>query len=156
MKKSYTTHPIDDVIYGLKPNNIAQFFDSVGADLMRQTNLGERTVRAMNKRMAQKSLCAMGGGMAIPNVKVRALHRPVTLLCVLDKAISCDTPDGQPLEMICIVLSPTHDGTLHLQRLSRFSRLLKDQDLRDKIRDAQDADIVRALLDAPNGFLIAA
>ena len=106
--------------------------------------------------MQKTSLCPIGGGIILPNVKVKALKAPYALFYVLDKALEFDAPDGKPMDIICMVLSPTDLGTVHLQRLSRFSRLLKDKSLCAKIRDTHDEDVIRALLSSPDGLMIAA
>ena len=147
---------IDSVIQGLRSNNLAQLFDVIGEEVKQKTSLNNRTVRAMNKRISTQSFCALGGGIAVPNVKVRGLKKPFSLLCVMDRAVECDTPDGRPVDIICVVLSPTDHGPLHLQRLSRFSRLLKNENLCTRIRDAKDADVIRALFASPEDLLIAA
>lgn len=156
MNKPYAQIHMNSVLKGLKPNNLIQLFDSISPEIVQQTGLSERTVKAMNKRMIQKSFCAMGRGLALPNVKVTSLKEPFTLLCLTDKPVACDTPDQAPIDMMCIVLSPTSDGPLHLQRLSRISRLFKNQILCAKIREAKDPDVIRALLSSPDGLLEAA
>ena len=99
---------------------------------------------------------AIGNGVAIPHFKMRRIHTPFTMLMTLDNDIKHETPDGQPLDLYCLLISPLNDGPIHLRRLSRLSRLLKNETLRKRIRETKDRDIIQTLLMDPEGWLMAA
>ncbi len=98
----------------------------------------------------------IGGGVAIPQFKLKNLDKPVTAMIVLEKPVPFGANDGKPVDIICALFSPENDGPLHLRRLARLTRTLKDRELCEKIRDAGDEDIIRSLLISPEGWLLAA
>lgn len=98
----------------------------------------------------------IGDGIAMPHMKVRGLEAPFVALMTLDKKLDFKAIDEIPIDMICLVMSPEREGPLHLRRLSRISRLLKNNDLHKKLCEAQDEDVMRAILMNPEGWLLAA
>ena len=98
----------------------------------------------------------MSNGVAIPNLKLKSLRIPLTLLTILDKAVPFHPEGTQTADIICTVLSPEHYGPLHLRKLSRLSRMFKGKELCNRIRDAKDADTIRSLLHSPEGWMVAA
>lgn len=99
---------------------------------------------------------AIGDGVAIPHLKMRRVQSPFTMLMTTNNEIRHETPDGEGLDLYCLLISPLNDGPIHLRRLSRLSRLLKNDTLRKRIRETQDHDIIQSLLMDPEGWLMAA
>jgi len=98
----------------------------------------------------------IGNGVAIPQLKLSGLKRPFTALITLDKPIPFEAPDRKPVDIICVLLSPETDGSVHLCRLSSITRTLNDQDLCNRIRETKDIDMLRALLTTPEDLELAA
>lgn len=119
-------------------------------------NISEKT---LHKRITDKesiSGSTIGDGIAIPHFKMRRLNTPFTMLMTLENEINHETPDGAPVDIYCLLISPQKDGPIHLRRLSRLSRLLKNETLHRRIRETQDRDVIRSLLMDPEGWLMAA
>jgi PTS system nitrogen regulatory IIA component len=64
--------------------------------------------------------------------------------------------DDQPVNLVAFILSPETDGPLHLRRLSRTSRMLKNETLRKRLQEAKDELAIRSLLIDPEGWVLAA
>lgn len=99
---------------------------------------------------------SMGDGVVIPAMTLKNIRKPATILLRLDRAISYDSIDGQPIDIVCFVLSPEHDKPAHLRRLSRISRLMKNKELISKIRETNDSETIQALIHSPEGWMMAA
>jgi PTS system nitrogen regulatory IIA component len=88
----------------------------------------------------------MGDGIAIPHVRnpiVLHVSRPTVTLCFLDHPIDFRAIDGQPVDTLFTLISPTVRAHLHL--LSRlgfvlqkpeFKKFLKQQPARDALMEA--------------------
>ncbi len=98
----------------------------------------------------------LGDGVAMPNLKVKGLQKPFALLATLNQSIDFETNDELPVDLVAIIISPEREGPKHLRRLSRVSRLLKNEDIHQKLCEADDADIIQSLLVDPEGWLLAA
>jgi len=99
---------------------------------------------------------SIGDGIVIPQLKIPYINQSFTMLMTLNKDIEHKTPDGTPVNLYAFVVSPVKDGSLHLRRLSRITRLLKNESLRRRILETHDSNVIQSLLMDPEGWLMAA
>lgn len=99
---------------------------------------------------------SIGDGIALPNLQIKGLAHPFTILATLKTEINFGSVDDIPVDIVALVLSPERDGPAHLRRIARISRLLKNGGLHKKLVEARDEDIMRSLLVDPEGWLMAA
>ena len=57
--------------------------------------------------------------------------------------------DGQPVDLIFLLLAPESAGADHLKALARVARLLRDPEIANKLRESRDADAMYAVLALP-------
>ncbi|MES1155796.1 MAG: PTS sugar transporter subunit IIA, partial [Pseudorhodoplanes sp.] len=88
----------------------------------------------------------IGHGIAIPHGKLSKLERLFGLFARLDRPIDFESLDGQPVDLIFLLLAPEGAGADHLKALARVARLLRDPDTASKLRDSRDADAIYAVL----------
>lgn len=88
----------------------------------------------------------LGRGIAIPHVKSRELDEIVCLFARLDKPIDFESHDGQPVDLIFLLLAPEHASGDHLKALARISRLVREPANLERLRSATDAEGVRDVL----------
>ena len=88
----------------------------------------------------------MGGGVAVPHGRMPTLGRPFALFAVLAKPVDFDALDGQPVDLVCLLLSPVDGPAGHLRALACVSRLLRDKTLCARLRGCNEPDAVYALL----------
>jgi len=67
----------------------------------------------------------LGGGIAIPHCKLKDLSDIVVAIGRCAEAIDFQAPDGVPVKILFLILSPAQAPALHLQALARVSRWLK-------------------------------
>ena len=95
---------------------------------------------------------AVGGGMLISHIRLSNIRTPFKIFARLSRPIECDSLDGQPVDMISLLISPEEDGALHLRRLSEISRMFRADDFRDLIRSADSLDAVKLILMSPEEY----
>ncbi len=88
----------------------------------------------------------VGGGVAIPHGTVPGLEEIIGLFARLAKPVDFDAPDGQPVDMVFLLLAPETSGADHLKALARVSRLLRNAAACQKLRDCDDPRELFALL----------
>jgi nitrogen PTS system EIIA component len=77
---------------------------------------------------------AIGGGIAIPHVRnpvILHLERPLITACFLERPVDFGALDGQPVQVLFTLISPTVRAHLHL--LSRLSYALRDPAFKDAV-----------------------
>lgn len=98
----------------------------------------------------------IGQGIAIPHGKVATLTRVYGLFARLATPIDFEAVDGQPVDLVFVLLAPDHAGADHLKALARISRLLRDPGVVAKLRGTDTAEGLYAILTEPTATASAA
>lgn len=89
----------------------------------------------------------IGGGIAIPHVRnpvILHLTRPAVTVCFLDEPIDFQAVDGQPVDTLFLLITPTIRSHLHL--LSRLGFVLRNAEVKAALkRKAPRAELLAAL-----------
>jgi len=80
--------------------------------------------RALLER-EQLGSTGIGGGVAIPHCKLEGLAEGVLAVGIARPPVDFDAPDGKPVAVFFLVLSPDHSPAEHLQTLARISRWVR-------------------------------
>ena len=110
------------------------------------TGLHERAVFDVLLERERLGTTGVGNGIAIPHGKLGKLSRLVGLFARLDRPIDFDALDGQPVDLIFVLLAPEGAGADHLKALARVARLLRDPEVVNKLRESRDAQAIYAVL----------
>lgn len=90
----------------------------------------------------------IGAGIAIPHAPVEGIDLPFVLLVRLAKPIDFDAIDEEPVDVICLILTPHSEQNHYLKLLSKIARQLRSVDAVKTIRHAADRQIIyQALID---------
>jgi PTS system nitrogen regulatory IIA component len=87
-----------------------------------------------------------GGGVAIPHARLDGVAKPFGMLARLAKAIDFDAIDGQPVDIVFVLLLPAKLQGEQLNALACAARALRDPDaVRDLRCAVDDAALYRAV-----------
>ncbi len=89
---------------------------------------------------------AMGGGIAIPHARIDGLDEVKGMFIRLSDPIDFDATDRQPVDLVFALFAPKDDSSHHLRALARISRVLRDTQVRDKLRSTDDPEAIYAIL----------
>jgi len=102
----------------------------------------------------QAGSTGVGHGVAAPHARLEGLSRLRGVFVRLEQPVDFDSVDDQPVDLIFALFAPKGAaGVEHLRALARVSRVLRQADMREQLRQARTADAVLALLvqdQAPN------
>ena len=87
----------------------------------------------------------VGDGVAIPHGKIQGLNAIAGVLASLEKPVSFDALDDQPVDLIFLLLAPANATAAHLKALAKVSRLLRDPEAREALRGADSAEALFAI-----------
>ena len=92
----------------------------------------------------------MGDGIAIPHARIAGLSKPFGLLARLRRAIDFAAIDGQPVDIVFLLLLPSAAHGEQLTALASVARRLRDAQVTADLRDAADgAGLYRAIIAEP-------
>jgi len=107
----------------------------------------DEVVEALVER-EQAGSTGVGHGVAVPHARIEGLTRMRGIFLRLEHPIDFGAVDDQPVDLIFALLSPAQGqgGAEHLRSLARVSRVLRQGDLREQLRQARTADAIHVLL----------
>ena len=88
----------------------------------------------------------IGGGIAIPHGKIEGIESLVLGFGLSRKGVNFDALDGKPTYIFFLLLSADNSTGLHLQALARISKLLKEEDFKKNLMQADTAEKVLDLI----------
>lgn len=137
------------VIPALKVNNKKQALQEIAARAAELTGRPEREILDVLMQRERLGSTAIGNGIAIPHGKLSKLDRLFGAFARLDRPIDFEALDGQPVDLIFLLLAPENAGADHLKALARIARLLRDPDIIRLLRDSTDREALYAVLAMP-------
>ena len=87
-----------------------------------------------------------GSGVAIPHGKVAGLKTIYAMVVRLAEPIDYKAVDGQPVDLVFMLLSPPDAGAEHLKALAAVSRIVRHGPTIEKLRGARSRDAFAAVL----------
>ena len=88
----------------------------------------------------------VGHGVAVPHARLTGLDRMRAVFVRLEHPVEFGSIDDQPVDLMFALFAPPNAGAEHLRALARVSRLLRQGNLREQLRQARTADALHALL----------
>lgn len=96
----------------------------------------------------QQGTTGIGKGIAIPHGKHPSVNGLVAALGMSDEGIEFDAVDGEPVHLVCMLLSTNNDPGPHIQALAEISRLLLIPGFYRKITEVQTAREILDIIEA--------
>jgi PTS system nitrogen regulatory IIA component len=134
------------IIPALKVNNKKQAIQEIAARAAALTGQNERMILDTLLQRERLGSTGIGVGVAIPHGKLAKLDKLFGLFARLDRAIDFEALDGQPVDLIFLLLAPEGAGADHLKALAQIARLLRDPEIARKLRDLREADALYAVI----------
>jgi PTS system nitrogen regulatory IIA component len=126
-----------DIILGMPAKGRRSALARVAARLGEKVCLKHGAVLAAMLRRERLGSTAIGSGVAIPHARLEGIPGPKAVLATLQHPIWFDAPDEKPVDLLLAIIWPKADTAGFLQALAHFCRVLRQAELRDRIRTAE-------------------
>ena len=140
---------LNAILPHLKVNGKKQALSEIAAKAAELTGQGERAILENLMQREKLGSTGVGNGVAIPHGKLPKLNQVFGLFARLDRPIDFGSLDGQPVDLIFLLLAPEGAGADHLKALARVARLLREPETVARLRVSRDADALYAVLAMP-------
>ena len=87
-----------------------------------------------------------GAGIAIPHCKCNAVKELIMAIGIAHEPIEFDSVDGKPVKILILLVTPEGQTGPHIQALAAISRVMLNEEFRQKLEQAVSADEVHRLL----------
>jgi PTS system nitrogen regulatory IIA component len=105
---------------------------------------GDEILQALRKREELGST-GIGKGTALPHVRLPSVISPVGLFVRLSAPIAFDSIDGEPVDLVCLLLLPEAGGEA-LNALSAVARAFREPAELSRFRAARDSKALGDIL----------
>jgi len=103
--------------------------------------------QAVEEREAVLST-GIGGGVAIPHGKTGVVGGLVMVAGVTPEPVDFESLDGEPVRILLMLVGPESAASLHVKTLSRISRLLRHDAVKEALVESETADEFLAVVRA--------
>ncbi|HLR32613.1 MAG TPA: PTS sugar transporter subunit IIA [Fodinibius sp.] len=134
----------ETVLPNLEAKDKAEILDKLVSSLKGQVSEEEadKILEAVIERENIMST-GVGKGLAIPHAKTSAVEQTYAAFAVLKEPVEYNAVDNKPVTMIFLLVGPQSSNSLHIKMLSRISRLMNDNEFRQRLIDCLTAsDII--------------
>ncbi|MBN1787152.1 MAG: PTS sugar transporter subunit IIA [Sedimentisphaerales bacterium] len=88
----------------------------------------------------------IGAGIAIPHGKCKGVKELVMAMGVCREDIDFQSIDSKPVHIVVLLASPIDKTGPHIQALARISRLMLDEEFKNKLQNAANAEELYKLI----------
>ena len=137
---------LPNVIVDLDVSSKKRVFEQVG--LLFENNQQIARAQVFDSLFAREKLgsTGLGQGVAIPHGRIKGLKEALGALVRMKSGIPFDSPDGQPVALIFVLLVPDRATDVHLQILSELAQMFSDRAFRERLLAAPGAAELHQLI----------
>lgn len=135
----------DDVVVGLDASSKKRVFEQAGLLFENRHDIARSSVYDALFAREKMGSTGLGLGIAIPHGRIKGLKEARGAFFRLASPVQFDAPDGQPVNLVFVLLVPEAASEHHLQLLSELAQMFSDKAFREKLAAAADAIAVHAL-----------
>jgi PTS system nitrogen regulatory IIA component len=140
--------PPGNVVTDLQVSSKKRLFEQAG--LLFENRHGIAKSIVFDSLFARERLgsTGLGQGVAIPHGRIKGLKDSLCAFVRLAQPVPFDAPDGNPVNLVFVLLVPEQATEKHLQMLSELAQMFSDKALREAMSRAPDAPALHQLITA--------
>jgi PTS system nitrogen regulatory IIA component len=136
-----------DIVVDARPSDKDSLLRDLSGRAAARLDLDSEQIAEEVLKREELGSSGTGGGIAIPHARIPSIERPFGVLARLRKAIAFDAIDGEPVDIVLLLLLPASADGGQIHALACAARTLRDpQTLREIRQDGDGAEIFRSLV----------
>ncbi|MCR4302689.1 MAG: PTS sugar transporter subunit IIA [Gallionella sp.] len=130
--------PPGNILLDTESTSKKRMFERVG--MLFENNQQIARIQVFDSLFAREKLgsTGLGQGVAIPHGRIAKLRDATAAFVKTSHPIPFDAPDGQPVNLIFVLLVPERANDLHLQILGELAQMFSDAQFRNRLLDCGD------------------
>jgi PTS system nitrogen regulatory IIA component len=137
------------IIPALRANSKKQVLQELAARASELSGVPEREIFDTLLQRERLGSTGVGNGIAIPHGKLGSFKQLFGLFARLERPIDFEALDGEPVDLVFVLLAPESAGADHLKALARIARMLRDPAIAQNLRNSRDEAALYAVLTQP-------
>lgn len=127
-------------------NHKKQLLTEIAVIVEESTSFSKKEVLKLLLDKEKIENSGIGGGVALPNIKLSNMRKSLGIFLKLNNSISYNSSDNEPVDLIFVLISPTNDIPIHLNELAYISRFLTKKKTLQNIRTSIDKETIYAII----------
>ncbi|WP_309611332.1 PTS sugar transporter subunit IIA [Sphingomonas sp.] len=136
----------DSIRVGVSANSKRGLLQQLASVSAQRLGLPSDVVQACIAQREKLGTTGFGNGVAIPHGKLEGIASLYALVARLAEPVDYKAIDGQPVDIVFLLLSPLEAGAEHLKALAAVSRVMRNPATLEKLRGARSRDAFAAVL----------
>jgi len=122
--------------------------------LLFENQQGLERVSVFDSLFARERLgsTGLGHGVAVPHGRVKNIDNPCAAFARLAQPVAFDSPDGQPVDLILVLIVPETATQQHLDILAEVAQRLSEPSILEQLRRETDAMRIYEMLTVTNAL----
>ena len=139
-----------DVTLDVRASEKSRLLRQLSIEIAAKARLNADTVTAEIAKREELGSTGVGNGVALPHARLRELKTPFGLLARLRHAIDFDAIDGEPVDIVVLLLLPDSSNSTKGNALACVARALREPETLRQIRSADDSEALYRAVTAFN------
>ncbi len=141
----------EDILFDVNVGSQKQLFQEIATKLIKTHKLEEkgiacRDIVAASVERERLGSTGVGNGVALPHARLDGVDHVVAVFAKLNHPLEFDSVDDRAVDLVVFLLAPGDAGGAHLRALAKVSRLLRRQEVRQRLRAAPNAESLYTIL----------
>jgi nitrogen PTS system EIIA component len=136
----------DAIVPALKVSTKKQALQELAQRAAGMSGLPDREIFDTLLQRERLGSTGIGHGIAIPHGKLAKVEKLFGLFARLDRPIDFEALDGEPVDLVFLLIAPEAAGADHLKALARVARVLRDPAVTQKLRATNEPGGLYAIL----------
>ncbi|CAB1370941.1 PTS IIA-like nitrogen regulatory protein PtsN [Denitratisoma oestradiolicum] len=145
MNQIAKTLPVDNILVDLDASSKKRVFEQAGLLFENRHGIARATVYDALFAREKLGSTGLGQGVAIPHGRIKGIKEAVGAFLRLAMPVPFDSPDGQPVGLLFVLLVPEAATERHLQLLSELAQMFSDRAFREALAAAPDGAALHTL-----------
>jgi PTS system nitrogen regulatory IIA component len=130
------------VILDLKSKEKKGVIEELVAPLAQSSGVAPKDLVKVLMERERLGSTGIGGGIGIPHGKLKGIDALIVGFGLSRKGVNFESIDGRPTHIFFLLVTPENSIDIHLKLLSQISRILKNDLLKERLRNAESRDEV--------------
>ena len=139
----------DHVMIDIHAGEKSRLLEQLSTQAADEVGLAAQEVATEIAKREELGSTGVGSGVALPHARLRGLKAPFGLLARLRRGIEFDAIDGEPVDIVFLLLLPDAADGPASNALACVARALRDSETLLKLRSAADREALFSAVAAP-------
>ncbi len=140
----------DAILVDLQATNKEEAIREIVQSLYKAGAIAESDLEGVTRAILNREelgSTGIGQGVAVPHTRYSKINRLICTVAISRRGVNFDALDGEPVDILILLVSPPNQPGDHLRALENISRHLKDDRFVKQLRSARSIEEVQDLID---------